>query len=146
MERLLEKRVINADGCWVWTGTQMKGNRDFPYGAMSIGNKPHLTHRVAYEMWVGPIPDDCEIDHVYLRGCRSTLCFNPAHLEAVTHRENLLRGVGVAATNAQKTHCLRGHPFDEANTYYPRAGGRSCRACRAMRNKNAYHAAKQDQR
>lgn len=36
---------------------------------------------------------------------------------------------------ASKTHCHRGHPFTEANTYYGRNGGsRNCRACRRYRH------------
>jgi WhiB family redox-sensing transcriptional regulator len=31
--------------------------------------------------------------------------------------------------NASKTHCKRGHPFDQANTYYAPDGQRRCRTC-----------------
>jgi hypothetical protein len=51
---------------------------------------------------------------------------NPAHLEAVTHRENMLRS---AAMTTRKPRCPRGHPYDEANTYWWR-GVRHCRLCR----------------
>ena len=43
-------------------------------------------------------------------------------------RENTLRGAGPAAVNAQKTHCIRGHLFDESNTRIYR-GRRSCKIC-----------------
>lgn len=34
----------------------------------------------------------------------------------------------------QRTHCVNGHEFTEANTYLrPGRGGRSCRACWADR-------------
>jgi WhiB family transcriptional regulator, redox-sensing transcriptional regulator len=31
--------------------------------------------------------------------------------------------------NAAKRSCVRGHPFDQVNTYYTRDGRRRCRAC-----------------
>lgn len=48
------------------------------------------------------------VDHL----CRNTSCVNPAHLEAVTNKENTLRGLTVTAINAQKTACAAGHPYD----------------------------------
>jgi glycine/D-amino acid oxidase-like deaminating enzyme len=38
---------------------------------------------------------------------------------------------GVAAINAAKTHCYKGHPFDEANTLMKTTRGRIHRACYA---------------
>jgi hypothetical protein len=83
-------------------------------------------HRFAYQMLVGPIPEGLTLDHL----CRNTGCCNPEHLEAVTHRDNVLRGVSFAAVNAVKTECPRGHPYDSENTYIvPSTGGRLCRLC-----------------
>lgn len=87
-----------------------------------------LAHRVLYESWTGSIPEGCEPDHL----CRVRHCVNPLHLEAVSHRENNLRGVGPIAMNARKTHCPKGHPFNETNTIlHPRGNGvkRDCREC-----------------
>ena len=86
-------------------------------------------HRFAYELLVGPIPKGLTIDHVKSKECISTLCVNPAHLEAVTLRENILRGNGLAAMNAKKTHCPQGHPYDYVNS----AGARGCSICRGHR-------------
>lgn len=85
-----------------------------------------LAHREAYERANGPIPPGLTIDHL----CRNRSCVNPEHLEAVTSRENTLRGFGVTAQNARKSHCVKGHPFNETNTYH-QAGRRQCRACNA---------------
>lgn len=85
-----------------------------------------LAHRAAYEAAYGPIPQALQIDHV----CRNRKCVEPTHLEAVTARENLLRGETLTAKNAAVTACPQGHPYDEANTHYHR-GARRCRTCRA---------------
>jgi hypothetical protein len=51
-----------------------------------------------------------------------------------------MRGVGVAATNAKKTHCPQGHAYDESNTEHRANGRRRCRACN--RGEFAYYARK----
>ena len=81
-------------------------------------------HRFAYTEAKGAIEDGLTIDHL----CRVKACVNPSHLEAVTLRTNILRGENTAAKNARKTHCHRGHPFNEENTYRV-PGGRACRQC-----------------
>ncbi len=63
------------------------------------------------------------------------LCINPEHLEAVTQKENILRGIGAPAVNARKTHCPRGHPFDGDNLYVKPNGDRQCRICRSVQSK-----------
>lgn len=85
--RLLAKSVVVDGGCRRWTGAhEHKG-----YGHISVGPRLRPVHVVAYEIWIGPIPDGHEIDHVYASGCRYRDCFEPAHLEAVTHAENIRR-------------------------------------------------------
>ena len=110
--------------CWISNRARhAKG-----YTKMGLCGQTLLTHRVAYEAYVGPIPDGLQIDHL----CRQTACCNPDHLEPVTCRENLLRGDTRTAAQAAATHCKRGHPYDEANTYtrHDRPGVRGCKACR----------------
>jgi hypothetical protein len=60
-------------------------------------------------------------------GCRVRCCVNPNHLEPVTRKENLLRGIGKTSA---RTHCVNGHPFSVENTYHDKRGRRSCRICR----------------
>lgn len=111
-------------GCWLWTGTILaRGYGQFWVGPGHRGLRVRA-HRFAYEMLVGPIPDGLVIDHL----CRVPLCVNPAHMEPVTGRVNIRRGIGPSAVNARKTHCHRGHPFTPANTLLYR-GSRCCRAC-----------------
>ncbi len=49
--------------------------------------------------------------------------------EAVPNRVNVLRGVGITAQQARKTHCNKGHPFDEQNTHVTPEGKRRCKTC-----------------
>lgn len=124
---------IHADGiCWEWQGNKNTQGR----GQFYANGRQHQAHRVAYEILVGPVPDGLELDHL----CRNPICANPDHLEPVTHRENILRGYNPAAANARKTHCKRGHPFDEVNTYHRRDGNRDCRQC--IRDANRRHKAR----
>lgn len=122
--RFLRFITYDPSGCWLWTGTLDKKG----YGGFSIARcKKILAHRFAYEHFREPIPKGLTLDHL----CRVHNCVNPDHLEAVTRRENLLRGVGFPAVNARKTHCLRGHEFNDRNTRRAR-GARVCRICDAL--------------
>ena len=108
-------------GCWLWMGyINRKG-----YGNFRFEGRSQLSHSAAYKIFVGPILAGFEIDHK----CRQRSCVNPDHLEAVTHQTNLLRGDTIVARHAVKTHCSKGHPFDEANTLIER-GGRKCLTCK----------------
>lgn len=83
-------------------------------------------HRVVWENAFNKVlPDSLHIDHL----CRNRSCINPAHLEPVTRRENILRGQGIAATGARRKHCIRGHLFSPNNLYHSPKGYRICRAC-----------------
>jgi hypothetical protein len=84
-----------------------------------------VAHRVAYEIYRGPIPEGLVLDHL----CRNRQCVNPSHLEAVENRTNILRGTGFAAHHARKSHCPQGHEYGTENTYLDKGGMRHCRAC-----------------
>lgn len=110
--------------CWPWLGPVGEDG----YGRVYVGGgRSRGVHRVAYELKIGPIPEGLVIDHL----CRNRACCNPAHLEPVTNRENILRGIGVSAINARRIVCVNGHPFDEENTYNPPRGGRDCKTCKS---------------
>lgn len=101
--KLLSRAVPAQGGCIVWTGS--KNNN--VYGHITINGQIHYTHRLSYELHIGPIPEGLVLDHL----CRTRACLNPHHLEPVTQGENTRRG-----EPAQRTHCPAGHPYDEANT------------------------------
>src|SRR3990170_3439480 len=104
--------------CWEWR-MPISSNG---YSHYWVRTRYILGHRLTYETLIGHIPPGLEPDHL----CRKRICVNPAHIELVTHQENIRRGK--AAT--RKTHCFRGHPFDEVNTHIKTDGYRECRTCR----------------
>ncbi len=124
-ERFWAKVELTED-CWVWTGHLRRG-----YGTLMQDGRDGSAHRFAYESFVGPIPEGLEIDHL----CRNRACVNPAHMEPVSRRENILRGEGTAAKNARKTHCKRGHALSGENVYLYRGTMRHCRECNRERGR-----------
>lgn len=127
-------QFYNGTPCWIWTGVTMKSG----YGKVWFNGRNRSTHRVVYELLVGPIPEGLQLDHL----CRNRSCCNPQHLEPVTCRENVRRGI-TAEVNRQRqlsiTYCVNGHLYDETNTrnYTNRKGDtqRICRECHKERSK-----------
>lgn len=118
--------------CWLWTRTL----NHHGYGKINFLGMTVSAHRAAYYLLVGEVPAGMELDHL----CRVRHCVNPAHLEPVTRRVNLLRGRTPAAANAAKSHCSRGHELTPDNllTNELKRGARSCRQCHNARNLAAW--------
>ncbi len=118
--------------CWIWAKATA--------GRLPYGNQYHLgrsmgAHRFMYERMVGAIPEGMQLDHL----CRTPNCVNPAHLESVTARVNILRGTGPSAINAAKTHCSKGHEFTPENTARTGEGHRVCITCRRAASLRWYY-------
>lgn len=130
--------MFNGSHCWNWQGyiSPVTG-----YGFASSGVNLHISaHRFVYQVIVEPIPDHLHCDHL----CRNKRCVNPAHIEVVTPRVNVLRSTNKSAINARKTHCPQGHEYTESNTYQRQTknghGARVCRECSALQRKQRYYA------
>lgn len=124
------KHVNKTSDCWNWIGAKFASNRNM-YGMFYAGKHNNvLAHRYSYEQEFGSIPNNLVIDHK----CRNGLCVNPSHLEAVTNKENIMRGKGAPARNALKTHCKRGHLLSGNNLYNRKSNHRACKACGNLYN------------
>ena len=124
-ERFWAKVMVDPSGCWLWIAKTTEG-----YGSFKIAGEMIYAHRWIYEHLIGPIAKHLEIDHV----CRNRSCVRPSHLEAVSHRVNVLRGAGLTARLAAQTHCKRGHEFSPQNTRIYRNRTRRYRICRICKH------------
>lgn len=90
-------KVDKTETCWLWTaGTFPAGHGEFRYEG-----KGQRAHRLTYRLFVGPIPEGLEIDHM----CHEPRCLNPDHLQAVTHKQNIENR---AAANKSSKSGVRG--------------------------------------
>lgn len=122
-------------GCWLWDGAWTVG-----YGMFrNEKGQTEQSHRVAWRLRHGPIPDGMTLDH---RVCKLKCCANPDHVVLCTHVENISELDGMVGKNKAKTHCVRGHPFDEKNTSFRtyRGGsvGRVCNTCTKFKSLARY--------
>jgi hypothetical protein len=114
--------------CWIWTGARdAKG-----YGRFNLVGSVVYTHRLAYELCLGPIRSGLTLDHL----CRTPPCLNPVHLDPVSIAENVRRG---SATT--QTTCRKGHRIDPANVRLTPLGRLRCLEC-----EREWRAAKQNER
>jgi hypothetical protein len=88
LTRFWSKVVWRDDGCWEWTGMRIKSSRatrnGSGYGYLWLEGKMVRAHRLAYELFVGPIPDGALVLH----SCDRPWCVNPEHLRVGTHSDN----------------------------------------------------------
>ena len=122
-------KVDKTATCWLWTAATSNG-----YGNFRVKDGQNVSaHRIAYVAEHGDVPQGLELDHL----CRNRRCVNPAHLEPVTRRENVLRGRLPEAMLHVAGRCRNGHEVNERNTLHRMRNGRlqvsGCRPCRNAR-------------
>ncbi len=117
LDRLLARRVIDPNGCWLWAGAKVRG-----YGVASIGGRTRYVHRIAYELAGEALADGATLDHL----CRQPSCFNPDHMEPVSREDNARR---VPQSGRRERTCRNGHKRKEVGA---NPDG-SCAACRPDR-------------
>lgn len=123
--RFMKFVSVAKNGCWNWTGCKLLIKKAF-YCQFYDGKRREWSHRVSYRMFNGEIPNNLTVDHQ----CNNTICVNPDHLKLMTLKENILRGNSVAAVNARKTHCIRGHELSGKNLVsHKSVRGRTCKIC-----------------
>lgn len=129
-ENLLARMEPQPNGCTYFTGALDKQG----YGILRSPSGQRA-HRSAYEHFIGAIPEGLTIDHeCHNRDetcaggptCLHRRCVNPDHLAAKPAIDNINASPN---SNAAKTHCPQGHPYDEANTHVGTDGRRVCRSC-----------------
>lgn len=89
LSAIARKIEFTDAGCWVWTGAVCPTTG---YGTVGTSS----AHQRSWELLVGPVPDGLVLDHL----CRVRHCVNPDHLEPVTQRENVRRGIAARAMEA----------------------------------------------
>ena len=136
-QKLINQTAFPADvnECWLWMGSRTS----LGYGKFYWEGKHTSAHRAMYKTFINPDIDGLDVDHL----CRNPSCTNLLHLEAVTSKENTLRGISPPAVNVMKTHCKRGHEFTPENTYITKGGNRSCIICKRASWMRGYYERKQ---
>jgi hypothetical protein len=138
-ERVAEKIDRRGpDECWPWTGKRNAHG----YGMIHIGKvdgrwRETRATRIAYATAFGEFDSSLNVCH----RCDNPICCNPAHLFLGTQQDNIadMQKKG-RAWWFTKTHCKRGHEFNEENTYSPRPNFRACRVCKRIKAKENYAA------
>jgi hypothetical protein len=101
--QLFNECRLGESGCWLWMGTKRNG-----YGLFNIGSKSKSAHRVAYELFIGPIPTGLHLLH----SCDTPSCINPAHLRPGTVKENM------ADRESRRRRCVRGEQIGTSKLTY----------------------------
>lgn len=83
----LGRRLLNGvaeppgDGCWTWLRSAKRSG----HATMTVSRRTVLAYRVAFEVWVGPIPAGSWVLH----RCDNPRCIRPDHLELGDQAKNM---------------------------------------------------------
>lgn len=84
--RVASRIVEQPSGCWIWTGSTIKGG----YGRPSVNGRHILLHRLTWTLANGPIPKGRGYHGTcVLHQCDVPACCNPAHLFLGTNQDNM---------------------------------------------------------
>ena len=120
-EEKFHSLIVKSAGCWAWLGTRAHHK----YGKMRFNGKEIYAHRLSWYFHHGEWPKN-SIDHV----CKNTSCVNPAHLEDVPQRINVLRGD--SSKNYWANVCGKGHTLNEDAAWLDGKLKRHCRECAGL--------------
>lgn len=123
VERALSNVEKNDKGCWLWKGSLTVRGK---YAQMNIRGRVVRVHRWLYQKLKKKVSRRLDLDHT----CRVRHCINPEHLEPVTRKVNLARGVG----GKPWSRCAQGHDVLGDNVYTrPGSGRKECFTCKRAR-------------
>ncbi|KKN72487.1 hypothetical protein LCGC14_0409910 [marine sediment metagenome] len=126
-------QIGHPNDCWPWVrACSGKG-----YGQMSVNKHLEYTHRLAYRLLVGSIPDGLFVLH----HCDNPPCANPGHLFLGTNQDNMQDAARKGRTSNwfikyPSDLCQRGHAFDRFTSRR-----RYCQRCRTLRQRERRGAA-----
>ncbi len=111
--RFLARIKIDPDsGCWIWQGKPHSDNYGCGYGRFYIGRIKYYAHRVAYVLFIGPIPFGLVVRH---NNTCTSMCVNPCHLRTGTVEENNKDKIGTRYYKHKKPEAMSeeslGDPF-----------------------------------
>ena len=144
IERMMERKVVDPDGCWLWPGATNKvpiERGGGGYGQIRTGSELHMVHRVAYDHFIEALKPGDVVDHKCHRQdptcpgnrCKHRRCWNPEHLQVTTAAENSTAGTAPNMVTYRTGVCQQGHEQTDANVHtWTRPSGtvrRMCRLC-----------------
>jgi hypothetical protein len=99
IEERFSAKVDTSGACWIWKGAVGHSG----YGVFRVGDSLQKAHRYSYTRTKGPIPDGFIIDHL----CHTPACVNPAHLRAVTPKQNVENRKGAPSNSSTGVRGVR---------------------------------------